>query len=189
MNVLDMGASANVFNQLFIFSSADWSRTTPLRRLPSRIASTIRSAGWVSRSRRVTTPSASASSPADRYLPPAATPSAAAPLRDRLDDVGRQQREPHHAVDEAAHDSFSITADRYFPLLQHSLPPMRPRQRADQRFIRPWLRRGPRVAAVGSDDHFPAAAAFPDHRDGDDDGFAVKLPVVGKGLPFGLHAA
>jgi hypothetical protein len=34
------------------------------------------------------------------------------------------------------------------PLLQQSLPPMRPSERSDQRLVRPWLRRRPRVAAV-----------------------------------------
>src|SRR6266511_3230322 len=47
-------------------------------------------------------------------------------------------------------------------ILQEPPPPIRPDERADQRPVRPRLRRRPRVAAVRRDDHFAAAAAFPD---------------------------
>ena len=101
------------------------------------------------------------------------------PSRSGLLRVWRRQQGRQQPVDEAPSDAlrFSDLLRRpILSLLQQPFPPMRPRQRPDQRLIRPWRRRGPRVAAIGSDDHFPAAAAFPDHRDGDDDGFAVKLP-------------
>ena len=64
------------------------------------------------------------------------------PIEDRLNDVGRQQSEPHHAVDEAARDTFSISylsRRTVGPVFNQALPPMRPRQRADQRLVGPWL--------------------------------------------------
>ena len=43
-------------------------------------------------------------------------------------------------------------ADRYLPSSSNPLPPMRSRQRADQRLVRPRLRRCPGIAAVRRDD-------------------------------------
>ena len=74
-------------------------------------------------------------------------------------------------------------------LLQHPLPPMRPRQRADQRLVRPRLRRRPGIAAVRRDDHLAAAAALEGHRDADGDRRAVEFPILAGHLPLRLHAA
>jgi hypothetical protein len=64
------------------------------------------------------------------------------PVENRLLDVRRQQREPDQPVDEAFRDVFGLgdLAGRAVPaLIQHPLPPVRPRQCADQRLVRPRL--------------------------------------------------
>src|SRR6266511_2622027 len=59
-----------------------------------------------------------------------------------------------------------------------TLPPMRPRQRADQRLVRPWLRRRPGVAAVRRDDDLADTRALPGYRRADGNRRAIELPVL-----------
>ena len=76
-----------------------------------------------------------------------------ASVENGFNDVGRQQRQAEQAVDEAAgvpSASASSPAERY--LHSSSIRFHRsPAQRADQRLVWAWFRRGPCVAAIGRD--------------------------------------
>ena len=102
-------------------------------------------------------------------------------MRSPITSRSNQERQSQHPVDEAACDAlcFGQFPSRSVPaIFQHSLPAMRPRQRAHQRLVRPRFRWRPGVAAVGSDDHLASAAAPPGYRRADGNRRAIELPVL-----------
>ena len=72
-------------------------------------------------------------------------------VEDGFDDVRGEERQAEQPVDELRVTPlcFGQFPSRSVPaLLQQPLPPMRPRQRADQRVVRPWFRR-PGIVGLG----------------------------------------
>ena len=85
------------------------------------------------------------------------------PRDDRLDNVGRQQREAQNPTDLALRDVFRVSDlahGRIDAFIKHPLPAPRPGERLDQRAI--WLRLGAghNGTPVGSDDTLTAASTL-----------------------------
>ena len=145
--------------------------------------------------RRLFSSRGAVSAPPRRSAQPWSAPRAAAPSTGRpsrtastisgVRSVSRSRRLIKLRVTPSA--AAISAADRYFPSSNNLFHRCARASAPGQRLVRPWL--CPGVTAIRRDDHLPAAVTFPDHRDRDDDGFAVKLPVVAGGLPFHLHAA
>jgi hypothetical protein len=88
------------------------------------------------------------------------------PREDRLDDVGRQQRQPENTTHVALRDVFGVAdlADCGLDaVIEHPLPSPCPRKRLDEGAVRLRLRDRRKLAAVRGYDALAAAAALESH--------------------------
>jgi hypothetical protein len=109
------------------------------------------------------------------------------PLQNCLDDIGRQRSQPQDATDVRLPNLLrhgDLADGGGDAIIDHPLPPPRPRERLDQSAVGPVLGRRSDLAAVGGDDALAAAAALEAHGNADDE----RRPVE-PGLNAPRHAA